>query len=131
MAGDFNTCTHQQQGFFQEQHLLPRSTGKAIDLGAGHGIQSVALARLGFSVTAIDFNQTLLSELIVNAGQLPIHTVEDDILNLLHYRSHSPELIVCCGDTITHLDSKNTIDSLIQQAYTILEPDGKLLLTFR
>jgi 2-polyprenyl-3-methyl-5-hydroxy-6-metoxy-1,4-benzoquinol methylase len=44
----------------------------AIDLGAGYGIQSIALANLGFRVRAVDFNRQLLEELSVNKKSLPI-----------------------------------------------------------
>lgn len=36
------------------QDLLPSSGGKALDIGAGHGITSYALARAGFTVTALE-----------------------------------------------------------------------------
>jgi 2-polyprenyl-3-methyl-5-hydroxy-6-metoxy-1,4-benzoquinol methylase len=35
----------------------------AIDLGCGHGLQSISLANLGFCVKAVDFNTQLLHHL--------------------------------------------------------------------
>ena len=45
------------------------SKGIAIDLGAGCGFQSIPLARLGFTVTAIDLDEKLLDELQKNSGE--------------------------------------------------------------
>lgn len=59
MAGDFTEKQQEQQNFFTAHSILPRLNMIAFDLGAGHGLQSVSLANLGFSVTAIDFNTQL------------------------------------------------------------------------
>ncbi len=67
MTGNFEVAVAQQMEVFRNFQLIPATTGKCLDLGAGHGIQSVALARLGFQVKAIDFNRQLLEELKENA----------------------------------------------------------------
>lgn len=38
---------------------------------------------------------------------------------------------MCCGDTITHLENQREIEKLIEDSADILEPNGKLMLTFR
>ena len=42
-----------------------------------------------------------------------------------------PELIVCCGDTITHLENKADIEKLIEDCANILSEHGKLILSYR
>ena len=46
--------------------LLPRPAGKALEVGAGHGIASCALARAGWKVTALEPDPSLL----VGAGAI-------------------------------------------------------------
>jgi ubiquinone/menaquinone biosynthesis C-methylase UbiE len=102
-----------------------------VDLGAGCGFQSIPLAESGFNVTAIDVSRDLLAELRENAEGLPIVTIED---NLLNFTQHSPakiEIIVCMGDTLTHLNSHDEIRKLINTVYPVLEEQGLFILGFR
>lgn len=131
MTGDFAGSAKMQEESFRKAGIVPGVNGRAIDLGAGNGIQSAALARLGFRVKAIDFNMSLLEELRRNTADLSVEAVEDDILNVGRYRDFSPELITCCGDTIAHLDSFEEMDRFIDGCYATLIQSGRLYLTFR
>ncbi len=57
------------------------SSSVAVDLGCGHGLQSVALARRGYRVIAIDTCPLLLRQLEVRAASLPVQTIQVDIRN--------------------------------------------------
>ena len=131
MLGDFEQHRAYFQHFLENHKIYPQNTKIAIDLGAGHGIQSVALANLGFEVNAIDFSTKLLGELELNAGRKPIRIFEDDIRNIHEYKDLNPELIVCCGDTLPHLNSKKEVEKLINDSRSILSEKGKLILSFR
>lgn len=131
MTGDFETKQNEFKNFLKDNLIIPLSSKNAIDLGAGHGIQSVALAKLGFNVTAIDFNQQLLEELKVNAIGLNIEILNEDIRNISQLANIEPELIICCGDTITHLDNKKEIEKFIADITSILKVSGKILFSFR
>ena len=64
MLGDFEAKVTEQRALLERLGVSARpSGGLAVDLGCGSGVQSVALARLGFRVLAIDFSQRLLAEL--------------------------------------------------------------------
>ena len=131
MTGDFETKQKEFQKFLKENAIIPSSTKKAIDLGAGHGLQSVPLAKLGFNVTAVDFNEQLLGELTINAKGLTIEILNDDIKRIKQFADKEVELIVCCGDTLSHLDNKGEIENLITDISTTLQAGGKTLLSFR
>jgi SAM-dependent methyltransferase len=131
MTGDFEQNQLRNQEIFKTWAITPRQNSLAFDLGSGHGIQSVALAQLGFNVTAIDFNRQLLQELKSNAGNLAIRVVEDDILNFTIHITEKPELIVCMGDTLTHLNSMADVIKLFTLAYESLPRGGRLILSFR
>lgn len=131
MAGDLEDNSKRFRDFLHAHSIHPSQSKVAIDLGAGHGIQSLALAALGFRVKAVDFSSYLLQELAENAGPAPIQTIQADIRAVKSLSESKPELIVCCGDTITHLPDKNEIRVLLEDCYNTLTSGGKLILSFR
>ena len=131
MSGDFSTRQNEFYTFLHAHNIFPTGTGMAIDLGCGHGIQSIAMAKAGFTVKAVDFSVPLLQELKANCVNLPVACFEDDIRNIGQYKDIKPELIICWGDTICHLQSKHEIFSLLTDCANVLNQDGKLLLSFR
>ncbi|MBP7459847.1 MAG: class I SAM-dependent methyltransferase [Candidatus Delongbacteria bacterium] len=131
IAGDFEQGRQDFTLFARSHGIIPSPGAVAIDLGSAHGIQSLALADLGFTVKAIDFNPHLIEDLNRRRGDLPIETIQGDILNLEPFAPLSPELIICCGDTIAHLESLVHIETLMEKTYRILKPGGRVVLTFR
>lgn len=104
----------------------------ALDLGAGNGFQTIPLAHAGYAVTAVDLSEVLLAELRSAAGSLPIRAIAGDLRELArHCPTPAPEVIVCMGDTLTHLASLEDIAALIHRATNSLAPAGHLLLSFR
>ncbi len=130
MTGNFQARTNEFKKFLSDNYIKPTSTKIAVDLGAGHGIQSIPLAEQGFNVLAVDFNEKLLSELKSNAKDLNITAIVDDIRNVKLF-AEKPELIVCCGDTLPHLDSKKEIEAFIADIANSLTENGKVIFSFR
>lgn len=130
MAGDFYEKTGDFKQFLKDQLIQPQSTKIAIDLGAGHGIQSIPLAEMGFQVIAVDFNEQLLEELKLHAHGLPIVTIQDDLKKVATF-AKDPELIVCCGDTLTHLANRDEVEEFLRNAADALVNHGRLVLSFR
>jgi len=60
--------------------LTSVKAGFAIDLGAGFGMHSIALAQSGSTVLAVDSSTELLAELARQAVGLPIEAVQADIV---------------------------------------------------
>jgi SAM-dependent methyltransferase len=131
MIGDFDQKQAEHQEIFTSLKILPRQNKIAIDLGAGHGIQSIALANLGFTVKAVDFNKQLTDELRAAKGELPIDVITEDIQAFFEQSPTMAEVIVCMGDTITHIDSISKLYSLFLEIYRNLLPGGKAVFSFR
>lgn len=130
VAGDFREKVNQTREFFIKNSIKPSSTHLAIDLGSGHGIQSAALAEIGFNVTAVDFNEKLLLELKQNTAN-KVKTINRDITEFRYPLEIKPEAIVCMGDTLTHLPSINEASRLIGNAAENLDNNGRLVLSYR
>jgi SAM-dependent methyltransferase len=131
MVGDFESACDASARFFDELSVRPRSTGRAVDLGSGHGVQTIPLARRGFAVTAIDSSDLLLQELRARAGTLPVRTIHDDLLRLARHVDAPVDLITCMGDTLTHLASPQDVWRVLDTAAALLAPGGMLVLSFR
>jgi len=131
MVGDFNAKQNEQEDFFNKNGIKPKLTKIAVDLGAGSGLQSLALAKLGFEVTAVDFNKQLLDELSINKRDLRIKTVCENVIDFLADLDRDAELIVCMGDTITHLESIDHVEQMSTKISEHLVTGGKLVISFR
>lgn len=131
MVGEFTEKQSAQQKFFSDHGIMPNLSGIAFDLGCGHGLQSVPLANLGFSVQAIDFNHQLLEELKDRAVHRTIACIEANLLEYLYAVRLKPEVIVCMGDTLTHLSGHDQVEELIVLSSQKLERGGKLILSYR
>ena len=121
----------ENRNFFSNHGIQPVLSGVAIDLGAGCGFQSIPLAEAGFKVIAIDISHVLLADLKKNARELPIETIEDNLQNFLDHHPQNTELIVCMGDTLTHLETLDEVQLLFKNVYRALGGNGRLVLTFR
>jgi len=105
------------------------SPKRALDLGAGLGLHAVPLAELGYEVTAIDTSPELLAEL--RQARPDVNTLTGD-LTLAPQLTRGPfDVIVCLGDTLTHLESRAAVQAAIGGARQLLAPGGLLLLTWR
>jgi 2-polyprenyl-3-methyl-5-hydroxy-6-metoxy-1,4-benzoquinol methylase len=117
--------------FFKSHGIRPALSGVAVDLGAGSGFQSIPLSQSGFKVIAIDLSHDLLMELKAQAEGLSLVTVEDNLLNFSEHIPRDIELIVCMGDTLTHLQTLEEVQMLLEHACQGLEDNGRLILSFR
>ena len=131
MAGGIDAAL--AQGADDVAQYVPVRTDEnvAIDLGAGFGMHSIPLARSAYTVTAIDSSPALLAELRKYSEGLSVRAVEAD---LLHFRSHlsaPANLVLCMGDTITHVQDKASVERLFRDVANALAPAGRFVVTFR
>ena len=110
---------------------LVGTPGYAVDLGAGFGMHSIPLARAGFRVLAIDTSAYLLDELRRHAVGLPVTPVQADLRDFATHISSPADLILCLGDTLTHLHSVQEIEKLFRDVAASLRPGGRFVATFR
>ena len=105
-----------------------------LDLGAGFGAHTLPLLRAGKRVTAVDLDPTLLgqieSALGEHAGRASLH--RQDMLGFLNGAGERTwEVILCLGDTVTHLADRASIRALLLASWEHLAPGGRLALSYR
>jgi SAM-dependent methyltransferase len=131
MAGGLDAAIARGSG--EIDAILPdlSSSMTAVDLGAGFGMHAIPLARRGCFVLALDTSALLLAELKARTAALPVETVADDLLSFQKYLSSNVDLILCMGDTLTHLPDQPSVENLFALAARSLHPRGRFIATFR
>ena len=107
--------------------------GLAVDLGAGFGMHTIPLARAGYRVLAIDSSPYLLERLRTFSRGLDVQAVVADLLRfpeLLPANQHA-DLVLCMGDTLTHLPDDAAVADLGRRVARSLAPGGRFVATFR
>jgi SAM-dependent methyltransferase len=128
MAGGLTTAL--ATGAQDVAPLVP-GDGLAIDLGAGFGMHAIPLARAGYEVLALDTSAVLLDVLRGNSDGLPIRVVEGNLLDFRRHATAPASLIVCLGDTLTHLESAEDVERLARDVRSSLRSGGRFVATFR
>jgi SAM-dependent methyltransferase len=131
MAGGHTKAVASQQSILIELGLQPTGSGSALDLGCGPGFQSLALARMGFQVTALDTSRKLLAELVMHCGQRAVTPVKGDIRDAIALVPPGFAAAVCMGDTLTHLPSQESVARIFADLSRLLAKGGSLVLSFR
>ncbi|MFB2937075.1 class I SAM-dependent methyltransferase [Aerosakkonemataceae cyanobacterium BLCC-F154] len=100
--------------------------GTVLDLGTGPGTQAIALAKLGFQVTATDISPTAIEKAKKSkkAQQLNIIWKQDDILN--HQLKTEFDWIFDRG--CFHVFHPYQRETYVQAIATLLKPNGCLFL---
>jgi SAM-dependent methyltransferase len=109
----------------------PSGGGVAVDLGAGFGMHAIPLARRGFDVVAIDSSAVMLEDLSRHAGDARVRAICDDLLSFPRHLPGKPELVLCMGDTLTHLPDEEYVERLIATVRESLDEDGLFVITLR
>jgi len=96
-----------------------------LDAACGSGGYSRSLAGDGYTVTAIDLDETMIEKLKDNAPSVEAHVL--NILDIEKLRKQF-DLIFCIGNSLVHLDSNDEIYDFLSSCFGCLKPDGCLLL---
>jgi SAM-dependent methyltransferase len=131
MIGDFEAAKAAAREELRAAGISGGGGRKAIDLGAGPGAHAIVLADEGYAVTAIDTCAELLDQLRANADDRSIRCVHDDLLRWREHCKDPVHVVLCMGDTLTHLESPASVDALFAGVAEALAPGGVFVATFR
>jgi hypothetical protein len=131
MVGDVTVAMERNLDELRQLDVVPRASKLAVDLGAGQGMHAIPLARLGFSVLALDTCTRLLEELRQRAGALSLRCIPADLLSFRQYAPGPVDAILCMGDTLPHLPTLPAVDQLLGDVSAVLADQGAFVATFR
>jgi 2-polyprenyl-3-methyl-5-hydroxy-6-metoxy-1,4-benzoquinol methylase len=107
-------------------HQLNITQGTALDIGTGPGTQAIALARLGFRVTATDLSTTAIEKAKEKTqdARLDILWMQDDILN----SQLDGQFSVIVDRGCFHVLPPQQRQDYVSVVASLLEPSGYLFL---
>lgn len=124
---------HGQLEFRTTMHYIHRYADKnarILELGAGTGRYSVALAKEGMDVTAVELVEKNLQQLKENGRGLDrLHALQGDATDLSRFENDTFDVTLVLGP-LYHLYDKADIDSAIREAIRVTRKGGVILFAF-
>ena len=104
--------------------------GKILEIGAGTGRYSIALAREGFDVTALELVEHNLLVLRRNSAGLPNFSAhQGDALDLSRFPDDTFDVTLVLGP-MYHLYDPGEVRTAVSEAIRVTKPGGVLLFAF-
>lgn len=110
-----------------KEYLKKMNNPKIIDIGAGTGKYSVALANEGYDVTAVELVKHNLMTL--KAKNSPVKAYLGNAINLAKFKDNSFDMVFLFGP-LYHLISKENKLKALMEAKRIVKEDGLILVSY-
>jgi SAM-dependent methyltransferase len=102
---------------------------RGLDLGCGTGVQTLALAALGYGVTGVDFSARILGEYAWRTRAAGASAIEADISRF--DAGNGYDVAVCLGDTVSHLQDWDAVRAMFRCVSAALGEGGAFILASR
>lgn len=96
-----------------------------LDIACGSGSYSIELKKLGYNVTAIDLDESMIEKL-----KEKDENVDARVLNMLDIDRLNKkfDLIFCIGNSMVHLNDNEEIYKFLNKCKRTLKPEGHILI---
>jgi glycosyltransferase involved in cell wall biosynthesis/SAM-dependent methyltransferase len=95
--------------------IKDRPPGRALDIGAGEGADSIRLALLGYDVTAVEISKIGAEKILMFAEQAGV-TVNVEAEDIIAYEPDGQFDIVLCNGVLQYVEDKGAVIRLMQAA---------------
>lgn len=119
---EFITTMH-----YIHEYLRDRKDAKILELGAGCGRYSIALANESYDVTALELVKHNLR--VIEKKSDKVHTVLGNATNLSKFKEESFDMILMLGP-MYHLISKDEKLKALKEAKRVLKKDGIIMIAY-
>ena len=131
--GRLGRTRHGQLEYRTTMHYIHRyadKQSKVLEIGAGTGTYSIALAREGMDVSAVELVESNLSLLRENSRGIDnLKSYQGDATNLGIFPDDSFDITLVFGP-MYHLYGKKEVNKAIDEAIRVTKPGGVLLFAF-
>lgn len=131
--GRLNKSRHGQLEYattMEYTHRYTKPGAKVLEIGAGTGRYSIALAKEGYKVTAVELVESNLEILRKNSRDVKdIVSYQGDALNLSRFEDNQFDVTLLFGP-MYHLYDKEDVHKAIEEAIRVTKKDGILLVAF-
>ena len=124
---------HGQMEYITTMHYInkyAKEDAKILEIGAGTGRYSIALAKAGYDVTAVELVEHNLEVLNANSAEMPnIQAYQGDALDLSRFADNSFDVTLLFGP-LYHLYEKADVQKSLDEAIRVTKADGVILVAF-
>ena len=124
---------HGQLEYFTTMHYINKMTTantSVLEIGAGTGRYSIALAKKGYNVTAVELADKNLDILMENAKGIDnLHCYQGDALDLSRFEDNCFDLTLVLGP-MYHLYTKEDMLKALNEALRVTKPEGIIMTAF-
>jgi len=124
---------HGQLEYFTTMHYINKMTAantSVLEIGAGTGRYSIALAKKGYNVTAVELADKNLEILKKNAKEINnLHCYQGDALDLSRFEDNCFDLTLVLGP-MYHLYTKEDMLKALNEALRVTKPEGIIMTAF-
>lgn len=111
-------------------HRYVTDNARILEIGAGTGKYSIALAKEGYDVTAVELVESNLDVLRKNGSELQnLQSYQGDALNLSQFRDGAFDISLSFGP-MYHLYDKDDVHKAINEAIRVTKEKGVILFAF-
>jgi len=113
------------------KHVLPYNGARVLDVGCATGELAFALSHFGFPTWAFDYDGQMVQMAQRNKSEDDMFPVFEQ-LDMRLIGEHFPESyfdsVICFGNTLVHLLSKEDVQTFIDASFKVLASEGKLAI---